>query len=171
MLKLPNCFTTWQAQDFFDVDKIVPKLERPRKRITELMLKSLSEKQQPNSSNKCFLPRFYRSPLELVGMDKVEQIKLSINKMIGDDVLKQRAVVTDKSEVLSCNLAVTSIGYKSIQADKAIPFDEKSGNEAIFLPSTLCLPNYIESVYIISIFLIINGNVMILIKNTIRQIK
>lgn len=124
MLKLENCKTTWSPDDFHGVQEIVPTLQRPKKRITELMLKSLTEN---SKGERCFKPRFFRSPLEFFGDFRVEGVKLGINMLEGDNFLEQRAVLTNRSEVCDCEMCVTSIGYKSIQADPDIPFNEKSG--------------------------------------------
>lgn len=55
MLKLPNVDALWRADDFNCIHEQIEKLPRPRKRITELMIKSLSE-ERANSDNKKFLP-------------------------------------------------------------------------------------------------------------------
>lgn len=124
MLKLTNCQTTWKPSDFTGIKDLVPQLPRPRKRLTELMLKSLNE--QSSGTNK-FKPVFFHSPLEFLGADKVEKVKLCINYLQGAEPLKQRAVHTDKTEYLDCGLAITSIGFKSVQVDPDIPFDFKKG--------------------------------------------
>ncbi|CAD7013389.1 unnamed protein product [Ceratitis capitata] len=56
MLKLPNVQTIWKPDDFTDVPAHLPNLPRPRKRLTELMLKSLSEQSSSSSSNRAQRP-------------------------------------------------------------------------------------------------------------------
>lgn len=124
MLKLDNCKTSWKASDFEGVTDIVPKLARPKKRITELMLKSLSEHSQ---GHRTFKPTFFRAPLEILGNKKVEKVKVGITKLEGDDFLTQKAVLTDQTEILDSNMSVTSIGYKSVPADPDLPFDNPRG--------------------------------------------
>lgn len=119
MLKLENCKTSWCADDFAGIQEIVANLQRPKKRITELMLKSLSEN---SSGERCFKPRFFRSPLEFLGSFKIEGVKLGINQL-----KDERAVLTEKTEECGCQLCVTSIGYKSVQVDPDIPFNENMG--------------------------------------------
>lgn len=126
MLKLQNCSTEWQSKDFENIPECVPKLARPRKRITELMLKSLSEQKQSTCTN-TFKPVFQRSPLEIVGSANVEQVILGINKLEGDDILNKKSVLTEARETMKCDLAIPSIGYKSIQVDESIPFDFERG--------------------------------------------
>lgn len=124
MLNLANCKTYWNASDFKGIQDIVPKLTRPRKRITELMLKSLTE---DSKGSKLFKPIFFRAPLEIIGTTNVEKVKLGITKLEGDDLLAQKAVLTDRIEILNSNMSVMSIGYKSVQADSDIPFDISRG--------------------------------------------
>lgn len=124
MLKLEDCSTCWNAEDFKGVEEIVPSLARPKKRITELMLKSTKETSQ---GNKFFKPRFFRSPLEIFGTDRVTGVKLGITGLEGSDILTQRALLTNKTEDLNCNMCITSIGYKSRQVDADIPFDVEIG--------------------------------------------
>ncbi|KAJ8962053.1 hypothetical protein NQ314_005836 [Rhamnusium bicolor] len=126
MLKLRNCNTIWQPQDFIGVSEHLPTLVRPRKRLTELMLKSLKE-QNDSACNKEFKPIFHRSPLKILGKSKVEEVVLGVNELKGDDILNQKSSLTDIRESIKCDLVVSSIGYKSVQADKDIPFDSHRG--------------------------------------------
>lgn len=125
MLKLPNCTTHWCTEDFEGIEEVIPTLARPKKRITELMLKSALDSNKPKRE-KSFRPRFFLSPVELTGSNYVEQVKLCVNKLEGD-IFNAKAVATDKMQRVNCDLAVTSIGYKSISVDKDIPFDSKRG--------------------------------------------
>ncbi|KAJ8918005.1 hypothetical protein NQ315_011458 [Exocentrus adspersus] len=126
MLKLKNCRTEWQLEDFQGIQECVANLARPRKRITELMLKSLSQ-QSETLGNNVFKPVFRRSPLEILGDSKVERVTLGVNNLVGEDFLNKTAVLTSKRETINCELVVLSIGYKSIQVDKDIPFDSHKG--------------------------------------------
>ncbi|KAF5276889.1 hypothetical protein FQA39_LY06440 [Lamprigera yunnana] len=124
MLKLPNCKTIWCKKDFTGVSDVVSNLLRPKKRITELMLKSLKENA---SGEKLFKPLFFKSPLELLGTSKIEKVMLGTTELYGDDVVNKSAKLTGFKEYLECDLAVTSIGYKSIQVDNDIPFEANNG--------------------------------------------
>lgn len=123
-LKLKNCRTIWKENDFADVEKMVPDLPRPRKRLTELMLKSLNEKQtMTNDSNiKYFKPVFFRSPNKFLVDDKKQLtgVELICNRLVGESLEDQKCVPTAEKEILNCNLAFRSIGYKSVQADKGL---------------------------------------------------
>lgn len=119
MLKLPNCSTTWRADDFDGIEEKVPELARPRKRITELMLKSLKTDLEDSKTNKQFIPLFFRSPKSILG-DK--SIELTINELSGI-----KAIPTKKQEILETDLILRSIGYKSVNLDKDLFFDDKNG--------------------------------------------
>lgn len=129
MLKLENCKTIWRSEDFEGVKNIVSSLQRPRKRIAELMLKSVNEMSSSigSKSDKSFRPIFLRSPLEFSGTNSVRRVQCSVNHLTGNDILKQSAKATERRESFDCGLAVRSIGYKSIQIDPSVPFDSENG--------------------------------------------
>ncbi|XP_076227961.1 NADPH:adrenodoxin oxidoreductase, mitochondrial isoform X2 [Nomia melanderi] len=128
IIKLDGCKTYWRAADFEGVKDVVGTLARPRKRLTELMLKSVEETPTNTTPDiKELHPIFLRSPLEFLGSDSVDSIKLSINKLEGDNLHKQIAVSTSSFEKIPCGLAFRSIGYKSVQIDESVPFDTKIG--------------------------------------------
>ncbi|CRL00472.1 CLUMA_CG013734, isoform A [Clunio marinus] len=121
MLKLPNVDTNWRSSDFVNVKEQVESLPRPRKRITELMIKSLEENKS-NEGNKNFLPIFYRSPLQINGESNVESVDLTITKVVDN-----KAIPTEDVENIPAQLVCRSIGYKSVCIDDAINFDDKRG--------------------------------------------
>lgn len=122
MLKLETVQTIWRPDDFVGVSEVVPKLQRPRKRITELMLKSLEEQTKPNSK-KQFLPIFYRSPIKLnAEQGKITSIEYAINKLEND-----KAIKTNDLETIPVGLVCRSIGYRSESLDPNINFDTEAG--------------------------------------------
>ncbi|XP_075986331.1 NADPH:adrenodoxin oxidoreductase, mitochondrial [Anticarsia gemmatalis] len=125
-LKLKNCKTIWRENDFQNVESVVPNLARPRKRLTELMLKSFNEREtsDDNPNSNYFKPIFFRSPNKfLVNQDRqVTGVELTCNKLVGDKLEDQKCVPTDETELLHCNLVFRSIGYKSIKADNDLVF-------------------------------------------------
>ncbi|XP_015438041.1 PREDICTED: NADPH:adrenodoxin oxidoreductase, mitochondrial [Dufourea novaeangliae] len=128
IIKLEGCTTYWRSVDFEGIKPIVDTLARPRKRLTELMLKSLNETStNTKSSVKELHPIFLRSPVEFLGSNSVTGIKLSINKLQGSNLLKQTAIPTESFEEIPCGLALRSIGYKSVQIDSSVPFDTELG--------------------------------------------
>ncbi|XP_068628754.1 NADPH:adrenodoxin oxidoreductase, mitochondrial [Battus philenor] len=126
-IKLPNCKSIWREQDFVGIENIVNTLSRPRKRLTELMLKSVAESSKvDNHCEKYFKPIFFRSPNKFFTdrMNNVSGIELICNKLVGDNHEEQKCVPTDEKEILDCNLVFRSIGYKSVKADKDIVFNK-----------------------------------------------
>ncbi|MHC4995459.1 MAG: FAD-dependent oxidoreductase, partial [Planctomycetota bacterium] len=69
--------------------------------------------------------RFFRSPVELIGEDSVDHIKLVRNKLEGDPG-SQRAVPTEETETLECTAVFRSVGYRGVKIE-GVPFDEKRG--------------------------------------------
>lgn len=126
MLKLEQCQTIWNQEDFKGISEHVPNLARPKKRITELMLQSLAQEPKTNCSKE-FRPLFHHSPIEILGKDTVKSVMLGVNKLVGNDLFAKKAVLTDQRQSLDCDLVIASIGYKSIQGDKDIPFDHERG--------------------------------------------
>lgn len=120
MLKLENVDTVWRADDFAGVQEQIEKLARPRKRITELMMKSMSEAKP--SDKKKFLPVFFRSPSIVNGSARVESVDFTVTKLVDD-----KAIPTEDVETIPAQLVCRSIGYKSISVDDAINFDVKRG--------------------------------------------
>ncbi|XP_012253191.2 NADPH:adrenodoxin oxidoreductase, mitochondrial isoform X3 [Athalia rosae] len=128
LIKLEDCETQWRTSDFDQVRDYIPNLARPRKRLTELMLKSLDE--FPTIKSECknvLAPVFFRSPVEFQGADVVENLRSSINELVGNNIAELTAKSTDKYEDIKCGLALRCIGYKSVQVDPNIPFDSKNG--------------------------------------------
>lgn len=126
-LKLKNCQTVWRETDFAGVSDVVPNLVRPRKRLTELMLKSFNENKDKSNispNDKIFKPIFFRSPTKfLVNSEKqLTGVELVCNQLVGDSMETQKCVSTNDKEILNCGLAFRSIGYKSVKADEDLVF-------------------------------------------------
>lgn len=109
MIKLKGVNTIMSEADFDGVREQLATLERPRKRLTELMLKSLN--QGTNSEDKSWELKLWRTPNEILGDDSVTGIKLSDSRDPGI------------SEIVECGLVVRSVGYSSSQADPQLPWD------------------------------------------------
>lgn len=121
MLKLQNVATVWRTEDFKGIQEQIESLPRPKKRIAELMVKSMKEQQQSNDKKK-FLPVFFRSPKSINGGDKIDSVDLIVTKLVDN-----KAIPTEDVENIPAQLACRSIGYKSISVDSAINFDDKRG--------------------------------------------
>ncbi|XP_063445018.1 NADPH:adrenodoxin oxidoreductase, mitochondrial-like [Mytilus trossulus] len=132
MIRLPDCKPVLSQADFLGVDKLIQDLPRPRRRLTELMYKTCMEPTEKDlklweTAQKSWSLSFCMSPLEIFGDKDVTGLKLGINKLQGEDLVKQSAILTDQTIDMSCGLVLRSIGYKSILIDPDIPFDTKSG--------------------------------------------
>uniref|UniRef100_A0A6Q2Y679 NADPH:adrenodoxin oxidoreductase, mitochondrial n=1 Tax=Esox lucius TaxID=8010 RepID=A0A6Q2Y679_ESOLU len=106
---------------------------RPRKRLTELLLKVAvetpeeTELERRNSAKRAWGFRFFRSPVEILPSDDLTRaagIRLAVNRLEGEgeDVW---AVTTGEVEDVECGLVISSIGYKSLPIDPAVPFDPR----------------------------------------------
>ena len=110
---------------FRPIKELIPSLQRPRKRLTELMVKTAlddptsKQKELWQSGDKEWHLNLLRSPLEILPSSSdpfaVGAIKLGINST-------EDASPTGESEVVECGLVLKSIGYKSVQ----VRFDEKN---------------------------------------------
>lgn len=105
-------------------------MQRPRKRLTELMLQTLEKQTQDAQSegNKVWELKFLRSPLAFLedpqNKGSVGSISLAVNKLEDGG---ERAVATRIEEHLTTTLAIKSVGYSSSCPDNEIPFDAKRG--------------------------------------------
>lgn len=136
MVNLPGTKPELVAADFDGVAEALKDVARPRKRLTELMLKtaveppSQKEQERRSRAHRSWALRFFRSPLEVLSEPRGEwaaAMRLAVNRLEGSGE-KARAVLTGEEEVVPCGLIISSIGYKSLPMDPALPFDH---NKAI----------------------------------------
>jgi ferredoxin--NADP+ reductase len=80
---------------------------------------------EPTGKPKRLVLRFFRSPVELLGSDRVEAVELVRNTL--DE--NQRAVPTDERETVPCGIVFRSVGYRGV-ALPDVPFDEQRGTIA-----------------------------------------
>uniref|UniRef100_A0A3Q3VX67 NADPH:adrenodoxin oxidoreductase, mitochondrial n=1 Tax=Mola mola TaxID=94237 RepID=A0A3Q3VX67_MOLML len=106
---------------------------RPRKRLTELLLKTAlevpdeKEQERRNKASRMWAFRFFRSPVEILtnpDSSRIAGIRLAVNRLEGSGE-RARAVLTGEVEDVSCGLVISSIGYKSIPIDPSVPFDSR----------------------------------------------
>ena len=111
MIKLPGVATNLRAEDFAGVQSELSKLERPRKRLTELLLKSLQPPAEVAAPQSWEL-RLWRRPLALLGdeTDRVAGLELGDPRE------------PELREVLQCGTVVRSVGYMSRPQDPDLPF-------------------------------------------------
>ena len=70
--------------------------------------------------------RFLRSPIEILGTDRVEGIRLAINAIVEDDEGNLKAVATGAVETIRCGMVVRAVGTRGRAID-GIPFDDRRG--------------------------------------------
>ncbi len=70
--------------------------------------------------------RFLTSPVEIIGDERVEGVRVVRNRIEADAAGQPRAVPTDLTEVIPCNLVLRSIGYRGEPVDE-VPFDDRRG--------------------------------------------
>ncbi|XP_024861695.1 NADPH:adrenodoxin oxidoreductase, mitochondrial isoform X2 [Kryptolebias marmoratus] len=133
MVNLPDSRPEMVAADFEGVTEALKDLPRPRKRLTELMLKTAvetpGEKEQRRraSASRVWGFRFFRSPVEILaepGRGRAAGIRLAVSRLEGSGE-GARAVLTGDVEDVSCGLVISSIGYKSLPIDPTVPFDSR----------------------------------------------
>nr|CAH8869198.1 unnamed protein product [Trichobilharzia regenti] len=125
-----------------EIQKLLSGLPRPRRRLTEFLLKLHNSKDHgvnhpQNTTHYCDL-QFLRSPIEIISNGNeysvksrslVSHIKLAQVKLEGAVSPQQKAVVDSSLpvELLPCGLVVRSIGYRGVRIDPDLPFDEQHG--------------------------------------------
>lgn len=131
MVKLPNTRPEMMAADFEGVAEALKDLPRPRKRLTELMLKTAlevpgeKEQQRRSGASNAWGFRFFRSPVEILAdpeRSRTAGIRLAVNRLEGSGE-GARAVLTGEVEDVTCGLVISSIGYKSLPIHPSLPFD------------------------------------------------
>lgn len=131
MVNLPGTKPDMAAEDFQGVADALKDVARPRKRLTELMLKTaleapgLKEQQRRSSAHRSWALRFFRSPVEVLPDEqgtRATAVRLALNRLEGCGE-KARAVLTGQDEVVPCGLIISSIGYRSLPIDRSLPFD------------------------------------------------
>jgi ferredoxin--NADP+ reductase len=79
---------------------------------------------EPLGKRRRIVLRFLVSPVEILGDERVEGIRIVHNKLVEDEAGAVRARPTDVTEELDCGLVFRSIGYRGTQIP-GVPFDEK----------------------------------------------
>lgn len=133
MVNLPGARPEMVVADFEGVTEALKDLPRPRKRLTELMLKTAleipgeKEQERRNKASHIWGFRFFRSPVEVLAdpdRSRAAGIRLAVNKLEGSGEAA-RAVLTGEVEDVTCGLVISSIGYKSLPIDPSVPFDSR----------------------------------------------
>uniref|UniRef100_A0A8C9G4C9 NADPH:adrenodoxin oxidoreductase, mitochondrial n=1 Tax=Pavo cristatus TaxID=9049 RepID=A0A8C9G4C9_PAVCR len=135
MINLPGTQPVLNPADFTGLENAVKEAPRPRKRLTELMIKTALEKPREKAvMAQAAVPRqwglkFQRSPQEVLptpdGM-RVRGVRMALTRLEGSGD-SAKAVPTGDMEELECGLVLSSIGYRSLPLDPAVPFDTQRG--------------------------------------------
>uniref|UniRef100_A0A3B4U1V5 NADPH:adrenodoxin oxidoreductase, mitochondrial n=1 Tax=Seriola dumerili TaxID=41447 RepID=A0A3B4U1V5_SERDU len=141
MVNLPGTRPDMVEADFDGVTEALKDLPRPRKRLTELMLKTAlqtpgeTEQERRDQASRTWGLRFFRSPVEVLAdpeRHRTAGIRLAVTRLEGSGEAA-RAVLTGDVEDVTCGLVISSIGYKSLPIDQSVPFDSKSA----IVPNTM----------------------------------
>uniref|UniRef100_A0A7N6A1H4 NADPH:adrenodoxin oxidoreductase, mitochondrial n=1 Tax=Anabas testudineus TaxID=64144 RepID=A0A7N6A1H4_ANATE len=141
MVNLPGTRPEMVAADFDGVTAALKDLPRPRKRLTELMLKAAlenpgeKEQERRNKASRIWGLRFFRSPIEVLAdpnHSRTAGIRLAVNRLEGSGE-GACAVLTGEVEDVTCGLVISSIGYKSLPIDPLVPFEPRKA----IVPNTM----------------------------------
>ncbi|HEX6653079.1 MAG TPA: FAD-dependent oxidoreductase [Thermoleophilaceae bacterium] len=80
---------------------------------------------EPLGKRRRIVLRFLVSPVEILGTDRVEGVRIVHNELAEGDDGSLRARPTDITEELDCGLVFRSIGYQGTRID-GVPFDDRS---------------------------------------------
>jgi ferredoxin/flavodoxin---NADP+ reductase len=80
---------------------------------------------EPEGKRRRIVLRFLASPLEILGGDQVEGIRICRNTLKDEDG-SLRACTTESTEELDCDIVFRSIGYRGVEV-QGVPFDERKG--------------------------------------------
>jgi len=81
---------------------------------------------EPHGHDRRIVLRFFASPLEIVGTERVEGVRIGRTELVEDGEGRLRAVVTASEETIPCQLVFRSVGYKG-KPLPGVPFDERAG--------------------------------------------
>jgi ferredoxin--NADP+ reductase len=79
----------------------------------------------PSGKSHRVVLRFLRSPVEIIGQDRVQAIRVAVNR-IEERPGRLAAVPTGREETLDCGLVLRSIGYRGVPIP-GVPFDDRNG--------------------------------------------
>lgn len=135
MIQLPGTRPILDPADFLGLQDRIKELPRQRKRLTELLLRTATEKPGVEEAARQALAshtwglRFFRSPQQVLPSPdgrRVAGIRLAVTRLEGVGEAA-RAAPTGDTEDLPCGLVLSSVGYKSRTIDPRVPFDPKRG--------------------------------------------
>jgi ferredoxin/flavodoxin---NADP+ reductase len=81
---------------------------------------------EPGGKPKRLVLRFRRSPVAILGEERVEAVELVRNRLEADASGVVRAVATEERELLPAGIVFRSVGYRGVELP-GVPFDGRSG--------------------------------------------
>merc|ERR1711953_41209 len=132
LIHLKGCKPSFDLQDFPMSRDVTKTLQRPRKRLTELLFKSVldppTQKQLDlwgSNPSKEWKLQLLRTPKEIHADldDNVTGLTVEINQLKGLEDIQP----TGNLEKIDCGLILRSIGYFAVPVEDGIPYDAKSG--------------------------------------------
>ncbi|GAA4870604.1 FAD-dependent oxidoreductase [Actinomycetospora straminea] len=133
-------FTTTELRELADIDDLavvadpeqVPAgiadddtLPKATRRNLEILRGFAEHAPDPDAGHRMEF-RFYRSPIELRGDGRVEEIVLGVNRLETGEDGRTRAVDTGERETVATGLVLRAVGYRGM-ALPGVPFDDETG--------------------------------------------
>ncbi|CAJ0956160.1 unnamed protein product [Ranitomeya imitator] len=135
MISLPGTRPINDPSDFQGLVNILKDLPRPRKRLTELLVKSAleapgeKEAARRTHCNREWGLRFFRNPVSVLPSEdgkRAAGVRLAVTRLEGSGE-SAVAVPTDKTEDLPCGIILSSIGYRSVSDRTRRAFPSEAG--------------------------------------------
>ncbi|MGB2710841.1 MAG: FAD-dependent oxidoreductase [Conexibacter sp.] len=79
---------------------------------------------EPHGHSRRIVLRFFASPLEIVGSERVEGVRVGRTELVEQEDGTLRAVVTEAEETIPCQLVFRSVGYRGLPLP-GVPFDDR----------------------------------------------
>jgi ferredoxin--NADP+ reductase len=80
---------------------------------------------EPHGHSRRIVLRFFASPLEIVGSERVEGVRVGRTELVEQEDGSLRAIITETEELIPAQLVFRSVGYRGIPIP-GVPFDERS---------------------------------------------
>ncbi|MCG8323889.1 MAG: pyridine nucleotide-disulfide oxidoreductase [Thiotrichales bacterium] len=104
-------------------EELAEKTNAGSKKIYDMFM-DYSQRETGSKARRCLF-QFLRSPVELIGDEHLQRVKLEFNELSGD-AFKQSARGTGKTYELDAGILFRSIGYRGVPIE-GVPFDERAG--------------------------------------------
>ncbi|UJR09495.1 hypothetical protein I4U23_013733 [Adineta vaga] len=131
LTKLHGVQSMLEKDDFKQIDQtMIDKLDRPRKRLTELMLKTVRTNQSNDHAERFWYLKFWRRPKQINGKTMVESVDFEHTEPVDNNQFADENLSVKENgtlETIPCGLVIKSIGYYGVQIDPWLPFDKERG--------------------------------------------